>query len=94
MAIFRMARQPAFPQTITCQLQLGLGAFRLARCAAPARVLRDDGKRQRFGQRQLGGPFVKMNQARRTDPLDVTAVRRQVEVGLDDLVLAVARFQP
>src|ERR1700676_1271218 len=54
-----------------------------------ARALRNDGERERLRQRQLFRWFVKIDQACCRDTFDVAAIGGDVEIGLENLVLAV-----
>ena len=60
----------------------------------PTWLLRDHRQRQRFGQRQLRRCLAKVDTAGGLGAFDIAAHGRQVQVGLKDVVLAVARFQP
>ena len=72
-------------------LQLGIEA---ALCDALDGVLRNHGQRQRFGQRQLHGVLLKVDEARGLHAFDVAAVGRGVQIGLEHLAFAVAGLQP
>jgi hypothetical protein len=87
-----MPREPRGREPLTCRSE----RFRpdVLRRAAAVRVLRDHRERQRLGQQQLIGALAEVDQARRLHALDVAAVGGEIEVGLEDVVFAVARFEP
>ena len=88
----RMPRLPRLPEPLACSLQ-GHRPVGLARTAT-VRVLRDHRQRQRLGQRELRGPLAEVDEAGRAHAFDVAAIGREVEIGLEELALAVARLQP
>jgi hypothetical protein len=87
----RVALGPQRPQAFARRLQLGIAA---ALGDALDGVLRNHRERQRLGQAELGGVLAKVDEARGLHAFDVAAVGRGVEVGLEDLALAEARFEP
>ncbi len=74
------------------------GAFELRKAAGGGRValhgvLGDDAQAERLGQGQVGCGFVKVDQAGGFHPLDVAPVGGEIEIGLEDLGLAVMAGQ-
>ena len=84
-----MARAPHCRQPGARRLQIG----RLHATAFPW-ILRNHRQAENLGQAQLRRPLFKINQAGRAHPFDIAAVGRQVQIGLQQLALAVAGFQP
>ena len=56
-------------------------------------ILRDDGQRMTFHERQPTGRFVEIDTRGGLYPLDIAAIGRKIEVGFKDLLLAVMAFQ-
>src|SRR5260370_36323979 len=58
-----------------------------------ARTLRDHCERQRFGKRQVLRRLPKIDEACASDAFDIAAVRRDVQIRLEDFVLAVESLE-
>jgi hypothetical protein len=99
--VIRMAVQPAGIQAIARRGQLGIDdvvvAVRIRRgrrsLQSPRRILRNDGQRQRLRQTQRGRRFIEVGQTGRADAFDVAAVRRVVEISLENLPLRIEQLQ-
>ena len=99
MCIGRMPRHPGRKDAVARGEQ-GIGRCRRgARLGATghqtlARILRNDGQRQRLGQGEVMHTLMEIHKAGRARAFDVAAVRRVIQIGLEDRALAVARFEP
>ena len=61
---------------------------------AAGRALRNDGQRQRLAERHAIRRLAEIDQAGGADALDVAAERHDVEIGLEQLALRIARLEP
>ena len=57
-------------------------------------TLRNHGERQRVAERDAIRRLAEIHQACRADALDVAAERHEVEIGLEQLALGIARLEP
>ena len=89
--VVRMHRQPLREQKLAGLAQRLLVARRAGR--APGGTLRDHRQGHRLGRAELTGLLAKIDQAGRADALDVAAIGRGVEVGLENLALGAVQFQ-
>ena len=89
--VVRVTLLPDGPQAIARGLQLGVLP---SAGDALDRVLRDHGQGQRLGHGERLRRLAEVDEAGRLDAFDVGAIGRGVEVGLQDLGLAVAQLQP
>ncbi len=87
----RIARRPLICESLTGRLQrlvVGVGGMTLTR------MLWHHGKRECLGHTELRGSLVEIDARRGTDALHVAAVRGQVQISLEYLVLAVMPLDP
>jgi hypothetical protein len=63
------------------------------RSQATRRILRNNRKRQRLGQRQRGDRLAEIDQACRARAFHVAAVGRVVEIGLKNVALRIEQFE-
>ena len=89
--ILRMRRQPNCGHT---RARLHDGSRMDVIAATHRRVLRDHGQRECLGQCEIGCAFVEIDKACRADTFDIAAVRREIQIRLDDFALAIARLDP
>ncbi len=90
----RPAREQAPAEGLAHARELGRPGAGTQGLQALVRVLWQEGEGERLGQRQAIRRLAEVDQAGRADALDVAAVGDQVQVGFEDLVLAVAGLQP
>ena len=97
VTVARVPRDPPPPQALARVDEL---ALRFARRPLPSRrdsaagILWDDGEGQRLGQTELSRPLAEVHEAGGADPLDVASEGHEVQIGFEDLALAVAQLEP